>query len=91
MTSARWEAHDPHTDRWFDAGLAIALLYFVARGIYFALSIGPGVPPDEAHHFESSLYFAKTLELPTDSSESHPLGLNGRAPLRRRSALRRSR
>lgn len=56
------------------------LLYFAARLIWFALQIRPGVPPDEATHFETCQLYAQTFLLPADSAESYQLGLVSRQP-----------
>ena len=50
-------------------------LYFTARLVFWAVSISPAVPPDEATHFAVSRIFSKVLLLPSDSPDSYQYGL----------------
>jgi hypothetical protein len=56
--------------------ILIALfVYFAARLVFYAVSITPGVPPDEVTHFNLCRIFSKTLFLPVNSPETYPYGL----------------
>ena len=56
--------------------LVLALsLYFVARGVFFALAIGPYIPPDELTHFSKVEVFAQSLLLPDNSEDTYRHGL----------------
>ena len=62
----------------FDVYVALSsltLAYFVLRLIYYAFSISPAVPPDEATHFAKSVLYSKVWLLPQDTPASYPFGL----------------
>jgi hypothetical protein len=59
---------------------ALLLSYFLARLLYFAVSIAPGVPPDEPTHVGIIELYASTALMIEDGQESHPLGLVTRVP-----------
>jgi hypothetical protein len=60
--------------RWETVLTAALLAYFVARAAFFALTIAPGLPPDEDVHLGRSLLFTGAALLPTDSEATHALG-----------------
>jgi len=69
--------------RRFDAeswAFAALLLYFGARGVYLALSLAPGMPPDEIVHAGLCALYARSAWLPTDSAETVRLGLVSQQP-----------
>jgi len=51
------------------------LVYFGARLLFFATTISPSVPPDEATHFGVCTIFSKAFLLPENSPESYQYGL----------------
>lgn len=53
----------------------ILFVYFGLRLIYFAVTISPHVPPDEATHFGVSTIFSSAFLLPDNSTESYQFGL----------------
>lgn len=67
----------PGWERW---AAAILGLYFLARLLFFAFQIAPGVPPDEPTHVGVvGLYADSPLGI-EDSPASHPYGLVTRVP-----------
>ena len=62
----------PRHLKWFVATL---LVYFGLRLLYFATSISPSVPPDEATHFGICQTFARVLLLPDNSPGTYQYGL----------------
>src|SRR4029079_2340716 len=70
----------PISWQWDTAVLALALVSFIARAGYYAVNIGPAVPPDETTHFGICEVFAKTIGLPSDSPETYKYGLVTHAP-----------
>jgi hypothetical protein len=67
-------AHWPVWWKWFFAAM---VCYFAGKALFFALTIGPDIVPDETTHFGKCLIFAKSLWLPDDSPETYHLGLIG--------------
>ena len=60
---------------WATIVVALALAWFAARLIYFALTVHPAVPPDETTHFGLSVHYSRSVGLPGDSVASYELGL----------------
>ena len=54
--------------------------YFLGRLLYFALSISPGLPPDEETHVGIIELYARSLWMLEDSAESYRLGLVTQVP-----------
>ena len=50
------------------------LLYFLARALFLALEIAPGIPPDEATHLGRVLAYARVGWLPSDGPATYALG-----------------
>ena len=68
------------TQRW-DLWIIILLgLYFIGRLLYFAFTVGPGVPPDEMTHIGIVRLYAETLFGIEDSAASLRYGLVTHAP-----------
>jgi hypothetical protein len=59
---------------------ALLVAYFLARLLYFAVSIAPGVPPDEPTHVGIIELYASTPFMIEDTPESYSLGLVTRVP-----------
>jgi hypothetical protein len=55
-------------------------VYFFARMLYFAISIAPGIPPDEPTHLGIIGLYAEAPLLIEDSPESYGFGLVTRQP-----------
>jgi hypothetical protein len=70
-------ASRPAWERWCVAAI---LLYFLARLLYLALNIAPGIPPDEPTHVGIVKLYAETPFLIEDSPESYHFGLVTRTP-----------
>lgn len=64
-------------ERGLVAGL---LLYFVARALFLALEIAPGIPPDESTHLGRVLAYAAVAWIPVDGPATYPLGALQHAP-----------
>ena len=56
------------------------LLYFLARALFLALEIAPGIPPDESTHLGRVLAYARVAWLPADGPETYALGALQHAP-----------
>ncbi|MDR3580392.1 MAG: hypothetical protein P4L44_10555 [Oryzomonas sp.] len=61
--------------RFFNWAVIILLGYFGLQLLFFAISIAPFVPPDEATHFGCCTIFSKEFFLPDNSPESYQYGL----------------
>ena len=61
--------------RQFTWLVLVLLAYFGARLLFFAASISPVVPPDEATNLGKCLVFSKVALLPENSAESYQYGL----------------
>lgn len=61
--------------RHFKWAVTIFLTYFGLRLIYFATSISPAIPPDEATHFGICQIFSRAFFFPTNSPETYEYGL----------------
>ena len=55
-------------------------IYYVARMVFYAVRLGPGVPPDEGTHVGIIELYSKTPFLVADSPESYSLGLVTHVP-----------
>jgi len=66
--------------RWENSFFWLLLGYFLAKAVYFALSIRRHVFPDEASWFGIVRVFSRSYLLPADSPESYPLGLVSHIP-----------
>jgi hypothetical protein len=60
--------------------VALVGLYYLARLLYFALTIAPGIPPDEPTHIGIIELYARAPLMIDDTPESYPLGLVTRVP-----------
>jgi len=60
--------------------IAVLMLYFGLRLLFFALKIFPFVPPDEVTHFGVSQIFSKVFFLPVNSPETYQYGLVTNVP-----------
>ena len=65
---------------WDLALVAGVIVYFLLRTLYYALTINPFVPPDEATHMGRVLAFAASDWLPTDSLATYKRGLITHVP-----------
>jgi len=60
--------------------VALVGLYYLARLLYFAFSIAPGIPPDEPTHIGIIELYARAPLMIDDSPESYSFGLVTRVP-----------
>ena len=60
--------------------VAAFLIYFAAKAIYFASSIGENIFPDEISWFGISEIFSRSVLFPADSPETYQFGLVTRVP-----------
>lgn len=65
---------------WESWAAAVLGLYFLARLLFFAFQITPGVPPDEPTHVGVIGLWAESPLWIQDSPASHPYGLVTRVP-----------
>lgn len=66
--------------RWEIGAVAVIGVYFLARQLFFALAIAPGIPPDEPTHLGIIELYSEALFLIQDSPESYSLGLVTHVP-----------
>jgi hypothetical protein len=55
--------------------IAVAILYFIIRLIYFATHINPAIPPDEVAHMGISMAYSRVLSIPQNGPETYEFGL----------------
>lgn len=65
---------------WERTAVALVALYYLGRLLWFALSIGPGIPPDEDVHAGLARLYAGVWLFPGDSPASYRLGLVSHVP-----------
>jgi hypothetical protein len=63
------------SSRFFKGSVAILMVYFGLRLLFFAGTISPYVPPDEHTHFELSRIFSKVFFLPQNAPDTYEYGL----------------
>lgn len=74
------QGNERSIERW-ELWLVLLLgAYFVGRLIYFAFTVGPGLPPDETTHIGIARLYAQTLLGIEDSPASYQYGLVTHAP-----------
>ena len=69
-----------HRIRWERVAVAVIGSYYLAKLLYFALSVAPGVPPDETTHLELIRLYARTRLFVEDSPASYQWGLVTHVP-----------
>ena len=68
-------AANPPPSRWMKWSVAVLLIYFGLRLLYYAGNISPYVPPDEVTHFGICKVFFAVFLLPENSANSYQFGL----------------